>query len=61
MPKEYTLKTLPIPNDDRITIYTVPSKKMGVIIFDGYTTQERVKKYRTKLLETLKNMNKKTI
>lgn len=50
MPKQYTLQTLPIPNDKRIRIHTVESKTIAVISFARYATQSNIDHYRKKLL-----------
>lgn len=50
MPKQYTLQTLPIPNDKRIRIHTVESKTIAVIGFARYATQSNIDHYRKKLL-----------
>jgi effector-binding domain-containing protein len=57
MPKEYTLDTLPIPNDKRISITTMKSKTIAVITFSRYATQDAITTYRTKLLDWLKALN----
>ena len=51
MPKEYTLDTLPIPNDKRISITTVQQKDIAIITFSRYATQDAITTYRTKLLD----------
>jgi effector-binding domain-containing protein len=53
MPAEYTIENLPVPNDKSIRIHTVPSKTIAAITFDGYTTQDRITKYRESLLQSL--------
>ena len=35
MPKEYTLDTLPMPNNSEVKIIKVPSEKYAVIVFSG--------------------------
>jgi len=35
MPKEYTLDTLPMPNNSEVKIIKVPSEKYAVILFSG--------------------------
>lgn len=57
MPKEYTLDTLPIPNDKRISITTMKSKTIAVITFSRYATQDAITTYRSKLLDWLKALN----
>lgn len=45
MERKYTLQSLPVPNDDRIRIRTVPEKTMAVLRYSGRWTEE---KYRQK-------------
>ncbi len=54
MPEEYTLATLPTPNDKRIEIIQVPSHKSAVLRYSGYNNSEKVIKMKTKLLTYLK-------
>jgi len=58
MPSQYTIDTLPIPQDDRIRILSVPSKIIASIKFDGYVNNsERVKSYQNKLIDALYELN----
>lgn len=61
MPKEYSIDTLPIPDDDRITIHSVDERIIAVISFNAYATANRIEKYRTKLLAWLKALNIATL
>jgi effector-binding domain-containing protein len=54
MPKSYTLDTLPVPNDSRIEIVTIPEKKMATIRFSWYRTDARVQSKKQELLDALK-------
>jgi hypothetical protein len=51
MPKQYTLQTLPVPNDKRIRIHQVESKTIAAISFARYATEANITKYRKKLLD----------
>lgn len=53
MPRSYTLETLPTPNDSRVTIVVVPTKKYAVMQFSWYRSDARVKKMQAKLLSSL--------
>ena len=53
MPRSYTLKTLPIPNDSRVKIVMVPAKKYGVMRFSWYRTDTRIKRMQEKLILAL--------
>ncbi len=54
MPKSYTRDTLPVPNDSRIEIVTVPEKKMAVIRFSWFRSDARVQSKKQELLDALK-------
>ncbi len=57
MPEEYTLATLPTPNDKRIEIVEVPSHRSAVLGYSGYNNAGKVAEMKTKLLEYLKRDN----
>jgi predicted secreted protein len=57
MPEEYTLVTLPTPNDKRIEIALVPSHRSAVLRYSGYNNAEKVAEMKVKLLEYLKRDN----
>jgi effector-binding domain-containing protein len=57
MPEEYTLETLPTPNDKRIEIVEVPSHKSAVLLYSGYNNAGKVAEMKAKLLEYLKRDN----
>jgi effector-binding domain-containing protein len=57
MPRSYTLKTLPTPNDDRIQIVTIPEKKMAAIRFSWIRTDARVQAKKQELIDLLKKDN----
>jgi effector-binding domain-containing protein len=57
MPKSYTLDTLPVPNDTRIEIVTIPEKKMAAIRFSWFRTDARVQSKKQELLDVLKKDN----
>lgn len=50
MPSEYTMKTLPQPNDGRIKIVQVPKKTVAVIRFSGRYGDESTRAEKTKSL-----------
>lgn len=54
MPEEYTLNTLPTPNDKRIEIVEVQAHKSAVVRYSGYNNPEKVVKMKARLLEYLK-------
>ncbi|MEI8223963.1 MAG: heme-binding protein [bacterium] len=54
MPRSYTLETLPVPNDNRVQIVTIPEKKMAALRFSGMRTDARVQSKKQNLLDSLK-------
>jgi uncharacterized protein YceK len=44
MPTKYTMKTLPRPKDLRVKIRETPPRKVAVLTYSGYATEERVRK-----------------
>lgn len=54
MPKEYTLDTLPIPNDSRVKLVQSPKRTMAVRSFSWYRSAARVQKMEGELLAALK-------
>jgi len=53
MPRSYTLQTLPTPNDKRVTIVTIPEKKMAAIQFSWFRTSDRIQLKKQELLNAL--------
>jgi effector-binding domain-containing protein len=53
MPRSYTLETLPTPNDPRVKIVMVPTKKYAVARFSWYSSSARVKSMQEKLFSAL--------
>lgn len=49
MPSEYMLKTLPQPNDSRVELLSVPTKRYVVIRFAGFAGVESLQKHLEKL------------
>lgn len=43
MPAEYTLETLPVPNDQRVVISEVGARRIAVIRFSGIFSEEKAK------------------
>ena len=41
MPKEYTLETLPLPNDKRVEIKKIPSRNIAVYSYSGSWSEDR--------------------
>lgn len=53
MPRTYTLETLPTPNDPRVKIVMIPTKKYAVLQFSWYRSDARIKSMQEKLLSVL--------
>jgi hypothetical protein len=49
MPSQYTLATLPKPNNPRITIKEIPSSTIGTICFSGSAGEETLRKKEAEL------------
>jgi hypothetical protein len=49
MPSEFTLETLPKPNDARVRFTTEPARKRVSIVFDGFSTRSNLSTHREKL------------
>jgi len=54
MPSEYTLVTLPKPNNDRVNLIEIPKKKFIVIQFSGMNSTDNVVRHEKKLLQHIK-------
>jgi len=57
MPSKYTLETLPIPNDDRVTLKQVPKQWFLTIRFSGWQTDKRLKDHEQLLMMYLEQNN----
>ena len=53
MPSKYTLETLPKPNNDKVTLKTLPWYSAAVLQYSGYATESKVEKMKAKLVEKL--------
>ncbi len=53
MPRSYTLETLPTPNDPRVKIVMIPTKKYAVRQFSWNRSDARIKQMKEKLLSAL--------
>lgn len=50
MPSQYTLATLPKPNNTAVTLREVPAKTWAVLSFSGFNTEARVQQHTDELL-----------
>lgn len=53
MPRSYTIETLPTPNDSRVKIVMIPTKKYGAMRFSWYRSDARIKRMQEKLILAL--------
>lgn len=60
MPHNYTLDTLPKPNNDKIRIFETAAVRYATIRFSGFTTQNRIKDHEEKLVAWIKKNNLKS-
>ena len=54
MPSQYSLATLPKPNNSAVTVREVPAKRYAVLGYSGFNTESRVQQRTTELLAWLK-------
>lgn len=59
MPSEKSLSSLPGPDDSRVVLKEVPSRKMAVLKYSGTWSEERYQEKVRELKEQLKNKNLK--
>lgn len=57
MPSQYTLSTLPTPNDAAVTLRELPASRVAVLRFSGLAGEEKTAKKTAELLAWLKNKN----
>ncbi|MFN4091754.1 MAG: SOUL family heme-binding protein [Brevundimonas sp.] len=55
MPSGYTLETLPVPNDSRITLRDEPGQRMAVIRFSGIADARQVERRSAELEQQLQS------
>ena len=61
MPGEYTIETLPKPNNNLVKLIEVPGKRFGVMRFTGLAGQESLKTNTDKLNAYIKSQNLNSI
>ena len=57
MPKQYTLDTLPKPNNPQVKLLAMGSQKIAVIRFTGFITDDKVQEKTTELMTWIKSRN----
>jgi SOUL heme-binding protein len=55
MPSQYTLETLPKPNNPAVTLSAIPASRMAVLRFSGLAGEEKTAKKTAELLAWLKS------
>jgi hypothetical protein len=55
MPSGYTLNSLPIPDDSRVSLREVPEQKTAVIVFSGLAGEDKVKDKTAALFDWIKS------
>ena len=61
MPSQYTLDTLPKPNNASVKIVQLPARRFAVIRFSGVPDNEDLKERTEQLIDWLKKQNLKTM
>ena len=57
MPSEYSMESLPKPNDDRITLKTIPARRVVAIRFSGTSSNENIAEHEKKLIRYIEANN----
>lgn len=57
MPDEYTMKTLPKPNNDLVQLVELPTKRFAVIRFTGLAGEKSLQTHTNKLKSYIKSYN----
>jgi len=57
MPKQYTLDTLPKPNNPQVKLLAMGSQKIAVIRFTGFVSDDKVQEKTTELMTLIKSRN----
>jgi len=61
MPSEYTIQTLPTPNNSQVSLIQIPTKRMAVIRFTGWAMSDRFERKAQTLLDALKRDGAQTV
>ena len=61
MERQYTMETLPVPNDKRVKLKTIPARTVAVRRYSGRTTDENFVDHKQKLLASLKKAGIRTL
>ena len=55
MPAEYSLESLPVPNDERVQLVTVPAETVAVLRYSGVASLGAITSHTDELLTTLRD------
>jgi len=55
MPVDYTLETLPVPNNKQVKLIPIPAKRFVVVRFSGFNTDRNINTHRQELLDYVTN------
>ena len=61
MPSQYTLATIPKPNNSAVTLHELPRKYMAVYRYSGFNTQARVQEKTEEVLAWAKEQSLKVV
>ena len=61
MPSSYTLETLPVPDDKRIVIETIPTRYVAALTFTGFWDEEKNTEKAMELKEWIKSLPEYTM
>jgi len=55
MPSEHSLESLPVPNDERVQLVSVPAETVAVLRYSGTATLDAIASHTDQLLKTLRD------
>jgi len=61
MPAQYTLETLPVPLDSRVTLRSVPGRRVAALRFSGRGTAEQFAEHTAELTQALAGVGIETV
>ena len=61
LPSKYTMETLPMPNNSKVTLKEIPERTVAVLRFTWYPTARRIEQKKAELTALLERDNKNNI
>ena len=61
MPSEYSIETLPRPNNDRVALREIPAQQFIVIEFSGTSSATNISKHEKRLMQSIEEHNIQTV